>query len=240
MQTVLITGSTRGIGESCAQIFASKGYNVVLNYKNSDDKAISLSQELEKKYGIETLRIKCDITNEEEIKKMMEQVKAKFDKITCLVNNAGIALDNSLENKSKREFLKVIETNLVGTFLVTKYASLIMNEGSIINVSSNGATTNGYIESCDYDASKAGIISLTHDFAKSLAPRIRVNCILPGWVETNMNKDIDYNFKREQMAKCLLNRFAQAEEIARVIFFLASEDASFINDAIINVDGGLK
>lgn len=239
MKTVLITGSSRGIGQATAKVFASKGYNVIINYKNSVDKARSLAKDLEEKYQIDTLICKCDITCEEEVKNMIDKIKEKFGKIDCLVNNAGIAIDNILEDKSKEEFLKVLDTNLSGTFLVTKYASKIMNDGSIVNISSNGATTNGYIEAIDYDASKAGIIALTHDFAKKFAPKIRVNCLLPGWVNTDMNKDLNKEFKKEQINKCLLNRFAEPIEIAKVIFFLAN-DTSYINDAVINIDGGLK
>ena len=137
------------------------------------------------------------------------------------------------------EFKKVIDTNLVGTFSVIKYLGNLINDGgSIINISSTNAIDSYYIESIDYDASKIGIISLTHNLAKYYAPKIRVNCICPGWVDTLMNKDLSKEQKDSENKKILLNRFAKPSEIANVIYFIASEDGSYINDAIIKVDGG--
>ena len=240
MKTVLITGASRGIGEKAAKIFAQNGYNVVLNCVNNETLILKLAKSIEDKYHVKTLTWKCDISMEEDVQLMINKIEEQFGKIDCLVNNAGIASDNDLKHKTKQEFSRVIATNLIGTFLVTKYARNIMDKGSIVNVSSNGATTNGYIEAIDYDASKAGIIALTHDFAKEFAPKIRVNCILPGWVNTDMNKDLDPKFLAMEKEKCLLKRLAEPEEIAKVIYFLASDEASYINDSIINVDGGLK
>ncbi len=240
MKTVLITGSTRGIGLATAEVFAQNGYNIVLNYLNNEALALKIAQDFTRKYQVKVLTCQCNIGVEDEVKDMVKKIKDTFGQIDCLVNNAGIALDNELTSKSKEEFNQVLETNLIGPFLVTKYVQQIMGKGSIINVSSNGATTNGYIEAIDYDASKAGLIALTHDFAKALAPKIRVNCILPGWVKTDMNQDLSEKFQETQKNKCLLKRFAKPEEIAQVIYFLANDVASFVNDAIINVDGGLK
>jgi len=110
--------------------------------------------------------------------------------------------------------------------------------GKIINIASTNAIDTYYPESCDYDASKAGIISLTHNLARDFAPYISVNCICPGWVKTNMNKDLSYEQINQEKSKILLGRFANPEEISRTIVFLASNDASYINDSIIRVDGG--
>ena len=122
---------------------------------------------------------------------------------------------------------------------MTKYiGSLIKENGSIINISSSNAIDSYYPESIDYDASKAGIISLTHNLAKIYAPNIRVNCICPGWIDTAMNKGLSKNQIEKENKKILLNRFGKPEEIANVIYFLSSEEGSYINDAIIKVDGG--
>ena len=238
MKTVLITGSSRGIGKECAIKFAENGYNVIINYNNSEKEALELEKYLIDNYHISVLVVKCDISNEEEVKNMFNIINEKYGNLDVLVNNAGIAIDNDIFLKTKEEFEKVISVNLTGTFLVTKYAIKMMNNGSIINVSSTNGIDTYYPESIDYDASKAGIISLTHNFAKLLAPRIRVNCVAPGWVDTDHNKTLESDFRKSEEEKVLLKRFADPKEIANVIYFLSSDEASYINNTIIRVDGG--
>ncbi len=240
MKTVLITGSSRGIGAKTAEIFASHKYNIVLNYAQNKNDALSLASKLKAKYHVAVLCLKADVVCEEEVKELILEIKKTFGQLDCLVNNAGIAIDNPYQEKETIEFQKVVNVNLLGTFLVTKYAASIMKAGSIINVSSNAALNDGYPEAMDYNAAKAGVIALTHDFAKVLAPKIRVNAVAPGWVETAMNQDLAPHFKKAMQEKCLLGKMAQPEEIAQVIYFLASNEASFINDTVIRVDGGLK
>ncbi len=238
MKTVLITGSSRGIGKECAIKFAENGYNAIINYNNSEKEALELEKYLIDNYHISVLVVKCDISNEEEVKNMFNIINEKYGNLDVLVNNAGIAIDNDISLKTKEEFEKVISVNLTGTFLVTKYAIKMMNNGSIINVSSTNGIDTYYPESIDYDASKAGIISLTHNFAKLLAPRIRVNCVAPGWVDTDHNKTLESDFRKGEEEKVLLKRFADPKEIANVIYFLSSDEASYINNTIIRVDGG--
>lgn len=237
LMNVLVTGSSRGIGSAIIKKFASNGWNVVINYNNSKSAAEKLESELEK-YNIEVLRIKCDIKKEEEVKNMFLKIKEKFNSLDVIVNNAGISLDNELNKKDANEFMKVINTNLLGTYLVSKHGMNLLKKGSIINISSNNVFNGNIINSVDYDASKAGIISLTHDFAKYLAPDIRVNCICPGWINTDMNKNIYSEYKKEEENKILLKKFGEVEDIANVVYFLASNDAKYINDTIIRVDGG--
>ena len=175
--------------------------------------------------------------------KAEKSLTEEFKKIDVLVNNASIAKDNILELKTKEEFASVININLVGTFLVTKEVSKYMKEerdGVIINVSSTNAIDSYYPYSMDYDASKAGVISLTMNFAVELSPYIRVNAVAPGWVNTDMNKEIDINYKKDLEEKILLNRFAEPTEVAKVIYFLASDDASYINGEVIKIDGGRR
>ena len=237
LMNVLVTGSSRGIGSAIIKKFASNGWNVVINYNNSKSAAEKLESELEK-YNIEVLRIKCDIKKEEEVKNMFLKIKEKFNSLDVIVNNAGISLDNELNKKDANEFMKVINTNLLGTYLVSKHGMNLLKKGNIINISSNNVFNGNIINSVDYDASKAGIISLTHDFAKYLAPDIRVNCICPGWINTDMNKNIYSEYKKEEENKILLKKFGEVEDIANVVYFLASNDAKYINDTIIRVDGG--
>lgn len=236
-KVVLITGASKGIGASCAQIFASNGYDVIINYNTSIQQANILKEEIRKKFNVKCLTYKCDVSNENEVIKFFENVKKDFLKIDVLINNAGIAKDNFLDKKTVEEFKQVINTNLVGTFMITKYFSKIIDEGSIINISSTNAIDSYYPESIDYDASKAGIISLTHNYAKAFAPKIRVNAICPGWVNTKHNDLLTEGEKESLSKNILLGRFGSPMEIAKVVFFVAN-DASYINNAVIRVDGG--
>lgn len=238
MKTVLITGASRGLGASIARIFAKNNYNVIINYKESTQLAENLKNELESNFNVKVLLVKADISNENEVKNMFQKVIGFSSKIDVLVNNASIALDNDLTSKDASEFKRVLDVNLLGTYLVTKYSIDLFDTGAIINVSSTNGIDTGYIESIDYDASKAGVISLTHDFARVLAPNIRVNAVAPGWINTDMTSNLNPDFKKAEESKILLKRFADPEEVAKVVYFLASDDASYINDTIIRVDGG--
>lgn len=237
-KTVLVTGGSRGLGASIARVFAQYNYNVIINYKESDILANNLKKELESNYNIEVLLVKADISREEEVRKMFQSIIDHYPKIDVLVNNASISIDNDLVSKDALEFKRVLDVNLLGTYLVTKYSLDLFDSGAIINVASTNAFDTGYIESIDYDASKAGVIALTHDFAKVLAPNIRVNAVAPGWINTDMTNNLNPDFKTKEENKILLKRFADPEEIAKVIYFLASNDASYVNDTIIRIDGG--
>ena len=239
-KTVLITGASRGLGAAIAKVFAKNNHNVIINYNNSEEEANKLAQELEQ-YNVEVLPIKADITNEKEIKDMVEQSIDKFNKIDVLINNAGIAIDTTFEDKTKENFMKTLDTNLVGPFLVTKYVGEYMlkeKQGNIVNISSTNGLDTYYEYSLDYDASKAGLISLTHNLALHYAPYVRVNCVAPGWINTEMNKNLDEEYKKEEERKILLNRFAEPEEIANVVYFLTTDEAKYINNETIRVDGG--
>lgn len=221
---VLVTGGSGTLGKKIVELFLNEGYEVIYTYYKNN---VSING---------AKGIYCDVCNEEDVKKIFLEI----DNLDVIVNNAGISIDNTLEDKSSDEFRKVLDTNLVGVFNVIKYGSKKMKKGSIINIASTNGIDTGYELSMDYDASKAGVISLTHNMAKCLAPNIRVNCVAPGWINTNMNKDMYPAFKKEEEDKILLKRFADASEVAEVVYFLASSKASYINDAIIRVDGGIR
>ena len=240
-KTVLVTGSSRGIGAAIIKKFASLGANVVINYVNDIDSAGKLKDEIINNFNTNVLVIKCDVSNEQEVSKMFNEIINKFNGIDILVNNAGIAIDTTFEDKTVENFRKIIDVNLIGTFLVSKYASKYMLEkknGKIINIASTNGIDTLYPESLDYDASKAGVISLTKNFARALAPYVNVNAVAPGWVYTDMNKEISEADMNEFKKDILLNRIGEPEEIASVVTFLASEDAKYINSEIIRVDGG--
>ena len=242
-KVVLVTGGSRGIGKSTIIEFARNGYNVVINYVNNRIAADSLKHEVEEKYGVKALCIKCDVSIESEVKNMVDEVINTFGQIDVLVNNAGISIDTIFEDKTQENFLKTLNVNLVGMFMVCKEVGKYMinsKRGSIINISSTNGIDTIYPESLDYDASKAGVISLTKNLALQYSPFVRVNSVAPGWVLTDMNKELDREFIKEEEDKILLKRFADSSEIAKVIYFLSTDDASYINGTVIRVDGGCK
>ena len=235
----LVTGASKGIGRAIAYNLAQNGYDVVIGY-NTDIAGANETLEEVKKYS-DGMIFKCDISNELKVKNMVENIISKYGDIDLLVNNAGIAIDKPFEDKNVEDFRRILDVNLIGTFLVSKYVGKYMmgnKSGVIINISSNNALNAYYPESLDYDASKAGVISLTHNLAKQYAPYIRVNAICPGWVNTDMNKNMDLEYKNSILKNIKLGRFAEPSEIADLVVFLGSDKASYINDSIITIDGG--
>lgn len=240
-KVALITGASRGIGRSIALMLASYKCNVIINYKDSMDEALSLRDEIVSKYGVKALTIQADVSKESDVQNMVESSIELFGHIDILVNNAGIAIDTIFEDKTVDNFKKILDTNLIGTFLVSKYVSKYMKDngyGKIINISSTNGIDTYYPYSMDYDASKAGVISLTKNMAIELAPNIMVNSVAPGWVDTDMNTNLDIDFREKELDKILLHRFAHPDDIANVVVFLASNLADYINGEIIRVDGG--
>lgn len=228
MKKVLITGATSGIGYATLKYLVEK-YEVIFTYCHNEIKAL----EIEDEYHIKGYHL--DLENKESI----EALVSNIDSLDVLINNAAIALDNSFEDKTYEEFSKVIGVNLTGTYYLTKLLSKKINKGgNILFISSTNGIDTTYIESIDYDASKAGVISLMHNFAKELAP-IRVNAIAPGWVDTEMNACLGDKFRKREEEKILLKRFASPKEISKVIDFVISDDASYINNTVIRVDGGV-
>lgn len=237
----LVTGGNRGIGASCVEEFAKAGVNVVINYCHHQEEAEKLADYIKETYEVDAMCIQCDVSKEEEVEKMVNEIVDKFGGIDILVNNAGVSRDSLLLDKNLKEFKRVLDVNLIGTYLCSRAVGKVMldqKKGKIINIASTNAIDTYYPESCDYDASKAGVISLTHNFALQMAPMIQVNCICPGWVKTDMNKELSIDQIKEEKKKILLGRFGEPEEIAKVVVFLSSNKASYINDTIIKVDGG--
>ncbi|MDP3728130.1 MAG: 3-oxoacyl-ACP reductase family protein [bacterium] len=237
---VLVTGSSRGIGRATAILFAQEGAKVIVNYSKSKKEADKVVEEI-KKRGSDAIAIQCDVSNEKQVKIMFEQASKKFGRVDILVNNAGFVVDKPFFERDAEEWKKIMDINLLSVYLCTKYARQSMLKqkyGKIINISStNGIDT--FSTSCpDYDAAKAGVILLTRNLAKELAPHIQVNSVAPGWIDTEMNKDLPKDFIKEEIEKIYVKRMGKPEEIAKVVLFLASEDASFISGQTLKVDGG--
>ena len=223
---VLVTGGARGLGLAISLYYLKMGHSVVVNYNNSSDLALKLKSE----YGDRVSIVKADVSNEDDVKRMFDAL----GKLDVVVNNAGIAKDSDPMEKSAEEFLEVIKVNLLGTFLVSKYAVNHVDKGCIVNISSTNALDTYYPESMDYDASKAGMISLTHNFSLYLKDRdIRVNVVCPDWIDTDMNLGMDEEYKKS------LGVFLNPEEVAKVVYDVSIDES--VNDVVIKVgDNSVK
>ncbi|MGN1299208.1 MAG: SDR family NAD(P)-dependent oxidoreductase [Candidatus Scatovivens sp.] len=238
-KVVLITGASRGIGRATAIKFARQGYDVVINYNSSEEKANELKQLIEKDYNVNATAYKADVSNEQEVKEMIDIVVNKYGKIDTLVNNAGIVYDRNFENITIYEFKRTLDVNIIGAFIVARECSKHMEKGgTIVNVSSTNGTKTISPECLDYNISKVGLQSLTRDLAFQFKPDIRVNAVAIGWADTDMNKDLPKEYIEEENNKIYLERFSDPSEIANAIYFLASEESSYINGEILTIDGG--
>lgn len=238
-KVVLITGASRGIGCATALEFAREGANIVVNYTKAADQAAKVVKEIEK-IGSQAIAVQCDVSDEKQVESMVEETIKKFGVIDILVNNAGIVYDIPMFEKTYQQWEETLHTNLIGPFLCAKYCAphLTKQKGAIVNISSTNAINSFSPEAADYDASKAGLITLTKNLAKELSPNVRVNCVAPGWVNTEMNADLPDDYVKEETDKIYIGRFADPKEIANTILFLASEDASFVTGSVLIADGG--
>lgn len=240
-KVAIVTGGTRGIGRAIALKLADQGANIVINYRNSDKEAEELKSILEGK-GVKVLTVKCDISNFEDSKNLMDKCKEVFGKIDILVNNAGITKDTLIMRMKEEDFDNVIDVNLKGTFNCAKHASAIMLKqrfGKIINMTSVVGIA-GNAGQVNYAASKAGVIGLTKSLAKELGSRgITVNAVAPGFINTDMTASLSEKVKEEASKNIPLKRLGDPEDVANLVGFLASDAANYITGQIINVDGGM-
>lgn len=239
---VLITGSSRGIGRATAIAFAEEGANIVVNYVENMAAAEDVVAKI-KELGRDAIAIQADVASEDAVRNMIEKTVEKFGGIDVLVNNAGIVWDIPIFTKTVEQWERTFQVNLLGTFLCAKYAAPYMKDrsgASILNISSTNGIDSLSPDSADYDTTKAGVISLTKNLSQSLAPHIRVNSIAPGWVDTEINKELPQDVIEDETQHIALQRFGRPEEIAKAVTFLCSDDASFITGSTLVVDGGYQ
>lgn len=238
----LVTGSSRGIGRETSIQLAKAGSHLILNYNKSSQKAEEVQQEIVN-IGAKADIFKADVSDPEDIKALFDYISDNFGRLDILVNNAGIIKDNLLLAMNLSDWRKVIDTNLTGAFLCTKYAAELMmtsHSGKIINVSSIGALKGGRGQT-NYASAKGGLISFTRACAVEMAGKgIQVNAVLPGMIATDMSSRVRKRAGEKILEMIPSARFGEPLDVANIIVFLASEKADYITGQAISVDGGMS
>lgn len=241
-RTVLVTGSSRGIGKEIALQFASNNTEIVVNYVNSVDNAKNVVDSVEN-LGADGLEIRADVSDRRSVEKMRSRIHDHFGPIDVLINNAGVKRDAKFKDISQEEWEKVIDVNLTGPFITSQiFLEDIKGSpaGRIINISSVVAQK-GNVGQANYAASKSGLIGLTKTLAKEVSgTNTTVNCVAPGFTKTSMLEEIPDRIKRNILQTIPGNRFADREEIASGVIYLASEQASYVNGEVLNIDNLIK
>lgn len=234
-KTVIITGGSRGIGAAAVKLFSASGYNVAFFYNKSEEAAKKLAKETN------SYAVKADVSNSAEVERAVKLVNEKYGEVDVLVNNAGISQIKLFTDITDEDWNKMLAVNLTGTFNCTRSVAKQMinrKSGSIINISSMWGIAGASCE-VHYSASKAAIIGMTKALAKELGPSgIRVNCIAPGVIDTDMNKELDAETLAELKNSTPLEKIGKPEDIAELMLFLASEKSGFITGQTISADGG--
>lgn len=238
MKTVFITGGTRGIGRACAECFINKGYNVAITYEKSED----IAKEMEKLFPKKFVAIKCDVAKSEEVEKAFEKCVEKFGtSADILVNNAGISAQQMLCDVTEAQWDRMFDVNVKGMFNTVKYAMPHMvhqKAGKIINISSIWGMCGA---SCEvvYSATKGAVISFSKALAKELGPSgICVNCVAPGVIDTDMNRMHGEDIMAELAEETPIGRLGTAEDVAKLVEFLADDASGFITGQVISPNGG--
>ncbi len=241
MKTVLVTGSSRGIGRHIALKFASEGYNVVINYEKNDEAAIKTKKDVEA-FGVNALLIKADVSDESKVEQMINDARVYFGNIDIVINNAGIAYRKLFNDVTSEEWNRIFDVNVNGVYNVCKYTipKMIENKaGVIVNIASIWGIVGGSMET-HYSATKGAVIALSKALAKELAPsNIRVNVVAPGAIDTDMLKDLTRGEIEELKAITPLGEIGKASDIASLVYYLITNEAKFITGQIISPNGGM-
>jgi 3-oxoacyl-[acyl-carrier protein] reductase len=240
-KTAIVTGASGGIGSATALEFARRGYNLTLHYNGNEAAALALKEKAEG-FGIKAEIFKADISDNAQAAALIGFAMNAFGRIDALVNNAGITRDALILRMKEEDFDRVIGVNLKGAFNTVSHAAKHMlkaRKGAIVNVSSVVGII-GNVAQVNYVSAKAGLIGMTKACAREFAPRgVRVNAVAPGYVETEMTAVLNEDVKAKMLASIPLQRYGQAEDVAKAIAFLCSEDAAYITGQVLVVDGGM-
>ncbi len=237
----LITGASRGIGAEIAYSLSLKGITILINYSKSEESAVEIAQRIRREGGNCDI-VKFDVSNYDEVESAVKDIANKYKKIDYLVNNAGVTKDNLILRMTKDEISEVLDINLKGAINCCKHVSryMVKNKfGVIVNISSVVGLM-GNAGQVNYAASKAGLIGLTKSLARELGSRnIRVNAVAPGYIETEMTEKLNVLQRKALMSNLVIKRLGKPEDVANVVEFLLSEEASYITGEVINISGGL-
>lgn len=240
-RAALVTGAGRGIGRAIAVELARHGYHILVDYAgnaSAAEETVALCQA----EGVDAFAVQADVSDEEAVKGLVKSALERFGRIDVLINNAGITRDNLMLRMSAEDFDLVIEKNLRGAFLMTKYVGkemLHQRSGRIVNISSV-VGVHGNAGQANYAASKAGLIGLTKTTALEYASRgITANAIAPGFIDTDMTKVLPEKVKEAMLQQIPLRQFGSPEDVAKAAAFLASDDARYITGQVLGVDGGM-
>lgn len=240
MKTVLITGGAKGIGGAAAEVFAARGHNVVIDYLSSAARAEELCARLYREYGARTVAVRADVSSAAEVDSLFAAAEKAFGGVDILVNNAGVSLLKPVDETTEEEWDALFAVNVKSAFLTVRRALPHMigkKRGSIVNVSSVWGLSGASCEAA-YSASKAALVGFTQALAKELGlSGIRVNCVCPGVIDTDMNAALGEETKRALAEETALGRLGRAEEVAETIYFLAA-GAPFVTGQAIAADGG--
>jgi len=240
-KVALVTGGAKGIGAAICSELAKNGYDVVINYLTSEKEAIKLADKLTDE-EVRVFAIKADISNEKEVDEMISVIEEELGGVDILINNAAVDLSSMWNEKDMDSFKKTLDVNLLGSYMVARRVSKHMIDkkwGRIINISSTNGINTYYPMCLEYDASKAALISLTHNLAVQFAPYINVNAIAPGFIGTKSELEgYDEEFLKQEQEKIMVGRYGKPEEVAHLVKFLISDEANYINNSVIRIDGG--
>ncbi len=240
-KAALVTGASRGIGRAIALRLAKEGYVVAVNYAGSQAAAEEVKAAIEAEGG-RAVTIQGDVSRAEDVDRVFAEIKKEFGRLDVLVNNAGITRDSLMLRLKEENWDAVIDTDLKSGFLTMKAAAPIMmkqKKGAIVNIASVVGIM-GNVGQINYSAAKAGVIGMTKTAARELAARgVRVNAIAPGFIETSMTDVIPEKIKEGMIHSIPLGRMGQAEDVAKAVCFLASDEASYITGQVLKVDGGM-
>lgn len=236
---VLVTGASRGIGRATALLAAENHAHVIINYNRSEENAVELA-DLIRGAGLQASLVRADVSSEAEVRDMFQAIREKYSRLDVLVNNAGIMQNNLLMLSNTELFDRTIATNLKGTFLCTRYASNLMKKqgsGRIINLSSTIGIY-GNAGQTVYSASKAAVVGFSKSAAKELGRYgITVNAIAPGFIETDLIKDLKPDLREKMISNIALGRIGTPEDVAKVILFLSSDLGGYVSGEVIVIDG---